>query len=76
MNASNPAPSFVDIRLRGNFGSSTLELEHTGLASATEYFWQMAMWRASLEKLVGLMRNSRLAPLLSRSGDGSREVLR
>lgn len=64
MNAANPSPSFVDIRLRGNFGSSTLELEHTGLASATEYFWQMAMWRASLEKLVGLMRNSRLAPLL------------
>jgi hypothetical protein len=61
--AAHPATSFVDIRLRGNFGSSTLELEHTGLASASEYFWQMAMWRASLEKLVGLMRNSRLAPL-------------
>jgi len=61
--APNPTISFVDIRLRGNFGSSTLELEHTGLASATEYFWQMAMWRASLEKLVDLMRKSRLAPL-------------
>ena len=61
--AANPTLSFVDIRLRGNFGSSTLELEHTGLASAADYFWQMAMWRASLEKLVGLMKNSRLAPL-------------
>ncbi len=61
--AANPVLSFVDIRLRGNFGSSTLELEHTGLASAADYFWQMAMWRASLEKLVGLMKNSRLAPL-------------
>jgi len=61
--ATNPTLSFVDIRLRGNFGSSILELEHTGLASAADYFWQMTMWRASLEKLVGLMRNSRLAPL-------------
>jgi len=60
---ANPGVSFVDIRLRGNFGSSTLELEHTGLTSSTDYFWQMAMWRASLEKLVGLMKNSRLAPL-------------
>lgn len=57
-----PSVSFVDIRLRGNFGSSTMELEHTGLNSAAEYFWQMAMWRASLEKLVGLMKNSRPAP--------------
>jgi hypothetical protein len=63
---ANPSASFVDIRLRGNFGSSTLELEHTGLNTAAEYFWQMAMWRASLEKLVGLMRNSRLAPLGAR----------
>jgi|HubBroStandDraft_2_1064218.scaffolds.fasta_scaffold246474_1 hypothetical protein len=68
--AANPSVSFVDIRLRGNFGSSTLELEHTGLNSAAEYFWQMAMWRASLEKLVGLMKNSRLAPLGARFGDG------
>jgi uncharacterized protein YndB with AHSA1/START domain len=60
---ANPSVSFVDIRLRGNFGSSTMELEHTGLNSAAEYFWQMAMWRASLEKLVGLMKNSQLAPL-------------
>ena len=62
-NAATPSMSFVDIRLRGNFGSSTLELEHTGMASAADYFWQMAMWRTSLEKLVGLMKNSRLAPL-------------
>jgi len=64
--AANPSLSFVDIRLRGNFGSSILELEHTGLNSAAEYFWQMAMWRASLEKLVGLMKNSQMAPLSAR----------
>lgn len=57
-----PSVSFVDIRLRGNFGSSTMELEHTGLNSAAEYFWHMAMWRFSLEKLVGLMKNSRPVP--------------
>lgn len=61
--SANPSLSFVDIRLRGNFGSSILELEHSGLNSAAEYFWHMAMWRASLEKLVDLMRNSRPAPL-------------
>lgn len=49
--------SLVDIRLRGNFGSSILELRHTGLSSAVEYFWQMAMWRASLERLVRLTKN-------------------
>jgi hypothetical protein len=71
--AANPATSFVDIRLRGDFGNSTLELEHTGLSSAAEYFWQMAMWRTSLEKLVDLMRNSRPGP---RFGEGLRETLR
>ena len=54
--------SIVDIRLRGNFGSSILELRHAGLASAAEYFWQMAMWRASFEQLVRLTTNSRLLP--------------
>jgi hypothetical protein len=52
--------SIVDIRLRGNFGSTIVELYHAGLASAAEYFGQMAMWRASLERLVRLMTNSRL----------------
>jgi uncharacterized protein YndB with AHSA1/START domain len=59
------AVSSVDIRLRGNFGSSILELRHAGLASAAEYFWQMAMWRASFEKLVCLMKNSQLGSLLA-----------
>jgi hypothetical protein len=57
----SPGLSMVDIRLRGNFGSSILELNHTGLASAAEYFWQMSMWRASFEKLVPLVQNSRPA---------------
>jgi hypothetical protein len=53
--------SLVEIRLRGNFGSSILELRHTDLASATEYFWQLTMWRASFERLVRLTKNSQLA---------------
>jgi uncharacterized protein YndB with AHSA1/START domain len=56
---ANHAITMVDIRLRGNFGSSILELQQTGFASASEYFSQLAMWRASLERLVRLMRNSR-----------------
>jgi uncharacterized protein YndB with AHSA1/START domain len=51
--------SIVDIRLRGNFGSTIVELHHAGLTTAAEYFGQMAMWRASLERLVRLMTNSR-----------------
>jgi hypothetical protein len=58
----SPGFSMVDIRLRGNFGSSILELRHTGLASAAEYFWQMSMWRASFEKLVYLVKNSQVLP--------------
>jgi hypothetical protein len=45
---ANPATSFVDIRLRGDFGNSTVKLDHTGLCSV-EYFWRMAMWRTSLK---------------------------
>ena len=51
--------SIVDIRLRGSFGGTVLELYHAGLASAAEYFRQMAMWRASLERLVRLTTNAR-----------------
>ncbi len=54
----SPGCSMIDIRLRGNFGSSILELRHTGLASAAEYFWQMSMWHASFERLVHLVKNS------------------
>jgi hypothetical protein len=58
----SPGFSMVDVRLRGNFGGSILELRHSGLASAAEYFWQMSMWRASFERLVDLVKNS---PVLS-----------
>jgi len=54
----SPGSSMVDVRLRGNFGSSILELRHTSLASAAEYFWQMSMWRVSFERLVHLVKNS------------------
>jgi hypothetical protein len=50
-NASS-ADSVVDFRLRGNFGSSIVELRHTALASADEYAWHDALWRRSLEKLA------------------------
>ncbi len=57
----SPGVSIVDIRLRGNFGSSILELHHADIASAAEYFWQMTVWRASFEKLVQLVKNSPVA---------------
>ena len=43
------ADSVVDFRLRGNFGSSIVELRHTALASADEYAWHDALWRRSRE---------------------------
>lgn len=53
-----PSASVVDIRVRGNFGSSILELRHSGLASPAEHSWHAAMWGVSLERLVRLMKNS------------------
>jgi hypothetical protein len=50
--------SIVDFRLRGNFGSSVVELRHSALASADEYAWHDALWRRSLEKLASLFRSS------------------
>lgn len=44
--------SVVDFRIRGNFGSSVVELRHTAVASADEYAWHDALWRDSLEKLA------------------------
>jgi hypothetical protein len=52
------AESVVDFRLRGNFGSSVVELRHTGLESAGECAWHEALWRRSLEKLASLFRSS------------------
>lgn len=49
--------SKVDVRLRGNFGSTILELEHSALASSDECLWHQHMWRASLERLQFLLRS-------------------
>lgn len=48
--------SLVDFRLRGNFGSTILELRHTSIASAGEYLWHQALWRSSLNKLASLLK--------------------
>ncbi len=52
------AESLVDIRLRGNFGSSILELRHTEFDSAEEFFWHQKLWQGSLEKLASLLRSA------------------
>jgi hypothetical protein len=46
--------SYVDIRLCGDFESSTLQLRQHGLHSAEDYEWHRAWWAASLAKLGGL----------------------
>ena len=55
---STCAESVVDFRLRGNFGSSILELRHTELDSAEEFFWHRRLWQGSLEKLACLLRSA------------------
>lgn len=46
------AESVVDFRVRGNFGSSVVQLRHTALTSADEHAWHEALWRCSLQKLA------------------------
>jgi hypothetical protein len=53
---SERSDSLVDLRLRGNFGSSILELRHTGIASAGECRWHQALWCGSFQKLASLLR--------------------
>ncbi len=48
--------SLVDFRLRGNFGSSILELRQTELASFDEYLWHQRLWRRSLQTLASILR--------------------
>lgn len=50
------AESLVDFRIRGNFASSILELRHTALPSAREFFWYQRVWGASLTRLATIMR--------------------
>jgi uncharacterized protein YndB with AHSA1/START domain len=50
--------SLVDFRLRGNFGSSILELRHSALESAEEFYWHRRLWQGSLGKLALLLRSA------------------
>jgi uncharacterized protein YndB with AHSA1/START domain len=50
--------SLVDFRLRGNFGSSILELRHSALESADEFLWHQKLWEGSLGKLASLLRSA------------------
>ena len=50
--------SLVDFRLRGNFGSSILELRQTALASFDEYLWHQRLWYRSLQTLASILRSA------------------
>ena len=50
------AESLVDFRLRGNFGSSILELRQTVLTSAEDHLWHRRLWQGSLQTLASLLR--------------------
>jgi uncharacterized protein YndB with AHSA1/START domain len=50
--------SVVDFRIRGNFGSSVLELRHMELGSAEEIIWHRELWQGSLERLASLLRSA------------------
>jgi hypothetical protein len=53
----NVANTLVDFRLRGNFGSSVLELRHNEFSTLEEFFWHDRLWRKSLPKLASLLRS-------------------
>jgi hypothetical protein len=55
--AHDGSQSLVDLRVRGNFASSILELRHTALPSAAELNWHQQFWRKSLVRLASLMRH-------------------
>ena len=48
--------SRVDFRIRGNFGSSILELRHRGLSSFNEFLWHQQLWCVSLARLTSLLK--------------------
>jgi hypothetical protein len=50
------AESLVDFRIRGNFGSSVLELRQTAFISADDYLWHQTLWQRSLETLALILR--------------------
>lgn len=47
-------PTVVKIRLDGDFGRTTLNLSHLGIASAQAFEWHATLWERSLEKLSSL----------------------
>ncbi len=55
---SSTSETLVQIRLLGDFGRTSVHLIHTGLFSAEEYQWHLAMWTASLHKLTTLLYGS------------------
>jgi hypothetical protein len=52
------AESLVDFRIRGNFGSSILELRQTAFSSADDYLWHQTLWQRSLETLALILRTT------------------
>jgi len=58
LSGPNSANSLVDFRIRGNFGSSVLELRQTAFVSAGDYLWHQALWQHSLETLAQILRST------------------
>jgi hypothetical protein len=52
------AESLVDFRIRGNFGSSVLELRQTAFISADDYLWHQTLWQRSLKTLALVLRST------------------
>jgi hypothetical protein len=48
--------SVVDLRIRGNFGTSVLQLRHAALQCTGEFFWYQQLWLFSLHRLSCLLR--------------------
>lgn len=48
--------STVDIRLRGNFGSTIVDLSHRGIGDLEECDWCKQLWKRSLSRLSVLMQ--------------------
>ena len=72
----------VEIRLRGDFENTRLVLLQSGFASPAECAWHMALWSASLGRLIALYgapdlrttANAQMRLLESTQGRGRREA--
>jgi len=56
---TRPPESLVLVRMRGNFASTILELQHRGSSPAALRSWQEAMWQTSLHRLADLFGTQR-----------------